>query len=37
MYPLANRLLEIEDELGSKAKFLGKGGLKVKWSENKVA
>jgi len=28
--PTANRLLEIEKELGDKAKFLGKGGLKIK-------
>ena len=33
-FPLANRLLEIENELGSTAKFLGKDGLKVKWAEN---
>ena len=33
-FPLANRLLEIEDELGSTAKFLGKDGLKVKWAGN---
>ena len=31
-FPLANRLLEIENELGSRAKFLGKDGLKVNWA-----
>jgi enolase len=28
-----NRLLEIESELGSSARFLGKGALKVRWAE----
>ncbi len=31
--PMGNRLLEIEAELGSRARFLGKDGLKVKWPE----
>ncbi|MBU1069817.1 hypothetical protein KJ975_09655 [Myxococcota bacterium] len=31
--PMANRLLEIEAELGGRAKFLGKDALKVRWSE----
>jgi enolase len=31
--PMANRFLEIEAELGSRARFLGKDALKVRWSE----
>jgi enolase len=34
--PMANRFLEIEAELGDRAEFLGKDGLKVEWSKLQV-
>ena len=34
--PMANRFLEIEAELGGRAKFPGRDGLKVEWSKLQV-